>query len=438
MRCCTLVVGAVAAALLAAVAPLAVRYAGLGDGQRFAVMTAHAAIDRPALVHSRLRSSEVRRSAEQEYFQWWNFVVFDADTRHSYSIYYGVHLPAREGNGSRYEAYGKVGVAHMGGSPARVLNGGKDIVPLSRVRTSGHMDFEVLGEDGAVVHSMRAVDDDTYRLVGRLEDPPLRWDLTVRRVNGYFGASDQEDPNQCLLTSTLFGYHSTAEGTVESLGDALAVEAASPRFRAYAAGSWGCALPTGDPPIEHPWTWFWLVVPGETPAADVGICAGTGRFASPVGPFEGGYAIAGGVPGEGAYSTRYISLFDRTPAQFLLQASSSDGHFRSYSVEQHDWANFTDEVGTDPVPLRQHFRWSSERHDFSVDFRATLDQYFRAPVVINGMLFSDFRAVGVRAHVEIRARPGGRVLMDRWVDTMNAVEYAYVTPSTPEMREQHR
>ena len=221
----------------------------------------------------------------------------------------------------------------------------------------------------------------------------------------------------------------------------------SRRFRAYAAGSWGCQLPTGDPPIEHPWTWFWLVLPGADPAGadDVGLVGGTARFATPIGPIEGGYAYAGGVPdgaagggGRHHYSTRYARLFHRTPAELLLQATSSDGHFMSYTVEQDEWATFRDEVGEARVPLRQTFRFQSAAHDFVVDFRPTIDQYFRAPVVFGGELFSDFRAVGAKTRVTIRARPTGEVLVDTEVDTMNAVEFAYVTPSTPELREKHK
>lgn len=432
---------ALAVAAAAVVAPLGVRYARLEPGQPLALMGAHNATVQPSLHHSRLRAGEVRRSAEQEFYQWWNFLVFDAETRDHVNLYYGLHYPSNE---SGDEPYAKVGLVHLRG--AERVAAGKEILPMSRVRTANEFDLEFLGEDGAVRHSMTALDDGTYRLVGSLEGA-VEWDVTVRRISGNYGSLDTEDPGTCLMTSTLFGYHSAAEGTVRPAGGVAPQlnVTLSPRYRAYAAGSWGCQLPTGDPPIEHPWTWFWLVLPGEDPAGadDVGIVGGTARFATPIGPIEGGYAYAGGVPAAGGgarhhYSTRYARLFHRSAAELLLQASSSDGHFMAYTVEQDEWATFRDEAGEARVPLRQTFRFSSAEHDFVVDFRPTLEQYFRAPVVFGKDLFSDFRAVGAATRVTVLARPSGEVLVDTEVDTMNAVEFAYVTPSTPEMREEHK
>jgi hypothetical protein len=98
-------------------------------------------------------------------------------------------------------------------------------------------------------------------------------------------------------------------------------------------------------------------------------------------------------------------------------------------VDRSQWATFTDVHGSARVPLRQRFRFASDVYEFDVDFHSTVDQYFRAPVSIEtdgkARVFSDFRAVGVNSHVVVVHRASNTTRVDRWVSSMNAVEYAY-------------
>jgi hypothetical protein len=268
--------------------------------------------------------------------------------------------------------------------------------------------------------------DGVMLLTGKL--PDIEWSLTVTRVNGYYGGLDGENPSQCFMASNLFGFHSLARGWIVSRGRRHEVNETA-RFRAYAAGSWGCELPGGEPAIEYPWTWFWLVVPRSDPAQDMGLCGGTARFATAVGPVYGGYSVAGlprTVDASRHFSTRFVRLLHNTSLDFFLQASSSDSYYRDFRVQQFDWSTFRDAFGSAPVPLRQLFAFSSATYEFELDFRPTLAQYFRAPLSHNGKIFSVFRAVG--ATTRILVRRGGHVVFDETIDTMNAVEYAYVAP----------
>ena len=83
-----------------------------------------------------------------------------------------------------------------------------------------------------------------------------------------------------------------------------------------------------------------------------------------------------------------------------------------------------------------------------------IDQYFRLPAALaqedgSTTIFSDFRAVGVRTHVQVlrvaaaAAKTASavtnedgdvveEVLYDDWTSAMNAVEYAYAAPLTDE------
>jgi len=82
---------------------------------------------------------------------------------------------------------------------------------------------------------------------------------------------------------------------------------------------------------------------------------------------------------------------------------------------------------------------------------AQVEQYFRLPAALAGddgstTIFSDFRAVGVKTHVQVLRvpppAPNGQlppadvveeVLFDGWVQSTNAVEYAYAAPISDEM-----
>jgi len=412
--------------------------------EAFAIQKTHNATVNPATHHSRLRRHELDIS-NQSFFQWWNFLVFDAEAGTNLNIIYGL-------NEASSGTVAKVGVAYRkkGSGGDAVLFAGYRTAPWSTVKMSNAFDMQFGAGDSLC--SLTALDDNTYHLIGSAESSQgrLSWNLKVHRLNGYYGALDQESKD-CMLSSTLFGYHSQTSGQVLLTPKAAPkVPAPAPteitrtaRFRTYAAGSWGCHLPYGTPAIEYPWTWFWLVVPSADASQDLSMVGGTGRFQTPVGPVEGGY-WTGSVPeanlnvsrtARTPVSGRYIKMLHNTTLEFLLQASASHGYFSNFSVEQSKWEIFTDDSGMAWLPTRQTFRFASAVHSFVVDFHPTIAQYFRAPIVHDGKVFSDFRAVGVRTHFTVTAKPSSpsdkaTVLFDQWVDTMNAVEFAYVAPTT--------
>lgn len=127
--------------------------------------------------------------------------------------------------------------------------------------------------------------------------------------------------------------------------------------------------------------------------------------------------------------------------EFNLLASSSDSYLRKFSVDRDEWTKYTDDMGSAIIPLRQKFHFETKTMEFTVDFHSKVEQYFRIPGVHQTdeavSVFSDFRAVGARAHVVIKRRvPNSDSLLDQseletildtWTNTMNAVEYAYAS-----------
>lgn len=215
--------------------------------------------------------------------------------------------------------------------------------------------------------------------------------------------------------------------------------------------------------VDYPWSWLWLVIPKAVKRAavleedihDVAIVAGTGRFdAKPfsLGNLEGGYFVAAedkkmhsgsyadiwqedvfandttarteGAGGAGedndacetADQAKPSFLASLLPSSIPLQASSSDRYLSRLFVERTNWTIFSDDYGQARIPLRQVFVYRSDSVAFRVTVEAKVEQFFRAPVILEVpkrgsvhaagaselTIFSDFRAVGAYAVVEVK------------------------------------
>lgn len=308
------------------------RYINLQDDQAFGLTTAHSEIVNPPAYKSRYRGAEHTKD-DEFFFQWWNFLVFDAETRDHWNIIYQVTNYA---DGSTSPDAAMVAMMHLQGSEPRMQ--AHHAIPLGDLDVRN--DFDLLyNVDGNVKHSQIIVDDDTYHLKADFSadktnvDTPVSWDLTFHRLHGLYPNPESQEDNDkamCLLASTLWGYNSEVEGTITA-GDKVFTVSRNSRFRAYAAGSWGCDLPNGRPAIEYPWTWFWLVIP-DVPAlkgqkvTDIGMVMGTARFQEPagalLGDIYGGFSAVG--MGDVLHSTRHAQLHHNTSFAIPMQNTASD------------------------------------------------------------------------------------------------------------------
>jgi hypothetical protein len=347
--------------------------------------------------------------------------------------------------------------------------------PLETVEVTKHADltFSPPGLPKGV-HTHQFLDDDTVHTTADIpatattDGHRMAWDFTFTRVHGVFTSEDNEAANDlstCGIGGSVhYGYNSLVKGWILQGGKNVTVTH-SPRFRAYGAGSWGCSLPRGEPAIEHPWAWLWLVVPGTDKAGkdDLSIVFGNGRVQTPhAGSIYGNTGMVGGYLPQGKiWDARNIYLWDKGPEQrgLQLQSTSSDGGVSELSIAQHDWATFTDEFGSAPVPTRQVFTMETLDGRIVVDCKTSIDNFFRARINVYNpdtnrkMTFSDFRAVGVDANIKIykkrrteapqtallawlTGKPSKTVAveltLDREVNTnkFNAMEYAYAATVT--------
>jgi hypothetical protein len=425
-------------------------------GTKFAFQTTDNSTMYPAAVHSRYRydefqptlwkkieakksailkqnataSVEIAELQSPPFFQWWNFLIVDQETGRHWTILYGYtkfdHNP--ESSGAAQGDYAAVAFHYRVGSE-RVAYGDQ-MVTFNEMKVKN--DFDVTIGNSL----LRVVNDDTYQITGKVtssDDETISWDLKLDRVHGAYLSQDQEvsAAELCKVVSTLWGYNSAPTGTIRIGSQVFDISnTEKSRFRTYAAGSYGCELPSGEPAVEYPWSWFWIVIPGEfSSSEDISMVGGTGDYQKPI-DIHGGYAILGLSDFE-MHALRFAEVL---VGNFKLgvQASSTDGAVSHYEVTRSNWATFQDEFGIAQIPLSQKFSFGSKHLDISLDFRSSLDQYFRLPIFLKRegkeVVYSDLRAVNVPVSIKIVNKTDSRVLYDAEIETINSLEYAYEAP----------
>jgi len=530
---------------------LLVHWLRLQPGQMPAFITQARIVDRPGNAHARWRGADyVAAFPDRFFFQWWNFLVYDARTDDHWTL---VLHTAHHSSASGMPHVASSSLVHRRGS--EMVLQAHEAVPLDDNHVQVGPEWNIAlrsrsqagtgsGEagPGPVSHRIELLDEDTYRvhmsflpshITARAEGDSIAapesisLSLTFRRQHGVYTGLDSEEGNieHCAVVSNLFGYHSRVQaGTIregngrvyhfgsDKTGAAQGEE--DKHVRAYAAGSWGCRLPSGYPAAAFPWTWAWLSLPGDDtavpPRPDIGIVLGTARYqtnTTTIGEIAGGYAHWGVGDGQ-VVATSTATLRAGSALPFRMQAVSSDSALRRFDVSLSRWSNssnasaalsaaaadLSDEMGSFVLPLDQRYDVETAHWRLQLHFRSEGHQYFRCPVVVERMdgvpaaaagaeagaspaateilqAFSDFRAVGVRVHVQLwhrsqtpeerlareihsralgaplPAAPAGSdaeqwrlgawesLVLDKEVNTLNALEFAYEAPLYPqEMR----
>ena len=498
--------------LSAPVASASCSYHSLPAGRPFSLMVNQTVFDRPSNFHSRYRGPEYLEQYDRFFFQWWNFLIYDAETHDHWTLVYHTTKYSKAAN---YADYASCSMIHKQRSETR--DSAHDAVPLRDLIHDRDWDLGLRKKDGTVPYRMTIIDDNTYNIVASYpagspktsHGKALRWNLTFHRRHGMYNGLDTEQSNKdaCMVVSTLFGYHSQVSGWIEEGEGATAVRRVfsregkdGDRYRAYAAGSWGCKLPSGSPAISYPWTWFWLVIPANPqaspPTPEIGMAMGTARFQlnnTLLGDLFGGFASVG-IGEEEIVTSSFGTLRhgDALGLELPLSKASTDSYLRRYDLGYESWTATKDETGPFQVPLVQTYDVETRRYKFQLRFESETEQYFRCPVVLERemtaanahaaatdaasvrrlQVFSDYRAVGVHTHVQIWRRAhtpeevaalrksgkavakpvsapkgsnatawveGGwqELIYDGWVDTMNALEYAYESPLPEEIYQRY-
>jgi len=428
MRCGTLLAAFVGVILAIVVR---VRFSLEPDQVFVAVMSSHDEVLMPEAEHSRLRFHDFKLKPVDDYFQWWNYLIFDSVTRRHWTIAYGMTWTREDG------IVGSCTVIER--LDATDVVAGSMVTKLGpRFNITNAYDVVQRDTQGNFVFRQTVLDAGTYHIEGRTAD--INFDLTIKRVNGNFIGRDmiENQQNDCGVMSTYYGYHSVAAGSIRSRAkDTTAWKDYSivhtKQFRAYAAGSFGCHLPFGIPPIEYPWYWFWLIIPNDDVNKDIAMAMGAGRMQDKLGPIdlEAGLSMIDVRDKQLHVSTRFGRTLYGTPFQTHLLGSASDGYLSNISVVVDNWVTFEDVMGKALVPLNHVYHVETKTLIMHVEFNIKPGQYFRIPFKHYSNVYSDFRAVGVDAKVFVKKKDTGAIIFDGWVHGMNAVEYAYASPFPP-------
>jgi hypothetical protein len=357
------------------------RYQSLAAGQPFSLITKMTFIHEPPKHHSRWRGQDYITKYDRFFFQWWNFLVYDAETHDHWTFIYMASKYSSKANATDAAT---AGMMHKRRS--ETIDSAFDAVPLADLLASEDgtdMQWQKK-KDGTSPYRMTLIDDDTYNVVATFpankspEGIAVSWNVTFHRVHGTYTGTDTEETNKdtCAIVTTIFGYHSRVSGWIQEgdrrveFGTGAVGAPGANRYRAYAAGTWGCALNQGYEPQNYPWTWEWIAIPADPtatpPRPEVGIVMATARWqlnVTGLGDLYGG-VMSFGV-GDEQVSSYFANLREGGPLQLPMSKASSDGHLRKFELSTDEWVQGNDGVRTFTLPLVQRYDVETSNYKLS-------------------------------------------------------------------------
>jgi hypothetical protein len=380
--------------------------------QTLLLPSAPVGITSPASSYARYRRPEFPQT--QQYFQWWWFWVKDLAHERHLSVSYAVLDSAALPQNRRAEvAFGSFDAA------ADTALFQIKRAPLSGLQVANDFDVTITPE-GGTPSTITVIDDDTYRIQGAIPgaDPtvilggnrqgaplttsiPVRWDLTVHRIYGWYGFDFAE--TMLRLAKAVdwngFAHTSEVEGTI-TVGDEVITLARGSQARAYVETGFGVNLPKGytyEDATQYPWSWFAVGRPGEAGQTDLSIVAAVTRTRLP-----GLGIVEGKVADIRLDAATAIQVSCGAPYSMGAICKTNDGKVKTFEVTRDDWAAFPDGAGQ--VPLYQRLVLETDHYLVELDFYSELARTVRYPMTVEDYLISNFEALGVDAHAVVTHR----------------------------------
>lgn len=455
---------------LAVIAPVLNIKRSLLNDEAFALIRSQTVVSQPNVTHSRFRLADYVEGTNNDrfFFQWWNYLIDSPSADEPFQIITQINHfsnklkpPVNLSSSATNNEWFVAGLKH--GSIQASLQ-----VPLADVTLSASMDIEYRSPDklngqskyNQVFIIQKSLDDNTYLVEGLIPVQAaapshqnvkyVSFSSVFHRVHGVYTGLDREADNikQCTVISNHFAYDSIVGGTWieldESLNELHQFTFSTSVNRGYAAGSWGCQLPSGEPAVNYPWTWAWLSIPASSGSSDakdkqlshpaIGICVGSATFDGTwiLGDIAGSYALIG-IGGQSITASSTAKFHAGSMLEIPVISTTNDQYLSHLNISLSDWQIFKDELGSAELPMTQVYDVSSSSYHLTLTLTArSSNQFFRAPVIVEVpaasshvlAMFSDFRAVNVDAHVRLVHRQNRSVIYDGPA-AMNAVEYAY-------------
>ncbi len=394
----------------------------------------------PASYHQRYRRDEF--PIDKTFFQWWFFSVRDIpNNRHFAFTYYLLDCVEKLERESSH--------VHFSITDEREQSTfyKYEVFPLESLRIENDFDLrlDADGNNSADEFRLDVIDDDTYRIRGQMQasteaviadgifhgetvDPqvPIQWDLTLYRIYGWYGQEPLESSVGAMdaISWNTYAHAAEVEGTI-TVGDEVYVIERNENFRAYGDQNWGVQFPRGafwEDDIDYPWNWYYVGRPSADLEQELSIIAGAGKR----------HELGQGIM-EAKFADIRLNAYDHLEVAggYLLKSSpsatgfpivsSNDGKVARYDIEYHDWAEYTDRVGSSLIPLRQKITIETENHLVELDFYSELEDYVRLYIAHEDYMFSDFEALGVRTHVLVQSHWTTQDY--RWWDRLHLFPY---------------
>jgi hypothetical protein len=379
----------------------------------------------PASVHQRYRRNEY--AINQPFYQWWFFAVKDLkNDRHFSFSYIMLDCVSNLRNEASSVTFSMTAEDQKTGFTKN------EAFPLDWLEVQNHFDLSLDAnpEDDLIEYTLEVINDDTYRIRGRMQVPPdstdakvvvdgklqgepagpgifVEWDLTIYRIYGWYAQESLEPLAQRWLGSigwNTYAHSSEVEGTI-MVGDNTYHFERGVDARAYCDQNWGKKLPRGFPredSIDYPWGWFYVGLPSTDPAEELSIIAGMGRYHTLVSGISEGLFADIRLDQTTHIEVAKLEPYKRSPDKpGVVSSSTNDEKVIDFHVDQNQWTKYTDSYGTNLVPMHQKVWIETKHYQVTLDFFSKPEDYNRLPIFDEDYDFGDFEALGVDVHVVI-------------------------------------
>jgi len=381
-------------------------------------------VKQPGQKHERARRESY--SPDKPFFQWWYFWVRDLQENVNYGLsfdlsYCGSSQADCDDDGF-YAMFSQV-------DRSTKKNFAKyEQYPFDDFNRSGDFNLKVTHPDDAAqgtgpTYSLTALDDNTFRITGRMVHPDrqwtadgiatestIEWDLTLKRVYGWYGQNLFEIParltgviqwntyaHDCLVTGSIKITEAGATRVMQLDG--------SNRYRAYADMNWGIDFPSPPPSIaeddpaalDFAWGWYYAGQPATDTTPEISIIGGVGLcyVDKIIGNMTGRFIdvrIGDGT----SLETIQVGGWEETPFGMAITVSTDgDQLVHDFHVERSDWITYEDDRGKASLPLSQVLYLKTQHYEVTLSFTSDESAYNRLLFPRQGYVFSDFEALGV-------------------------------------------
>ncbi|KAJ3429169.1 hypothetical protein M0813_13792 [Anaeramoeba flamelloides] len=366
------------------------------------------------------------------FYQWWYYSLEDYEKETTYIFAYSYSRCVNDmTNQGSYVFFGEVNRNSQDPHWQLISK-----YPLDEFKVNN--DFNVSIANGkfklepisdSVIHLKGEIDDSSHVWFAQNIDKSTKitWDLTLERVQGWYGQSDLELEDDLVgeISWNTYAHDSQISGEIKINSKTIKIEK-SPNFRIYGDMNWGDYFPHGNGK-EMSWGWYNVIIPAENPEDDIAIIVGSGKTKTGTSLGIMTASFSNIKIGSERQGFRYVVGLDDTPGRSVLLATAGKNYkLYNFNVTRTNWIDITDDLGTSQIPLTQVVHIDSSKWVITLTCKSTPEMYNRLLFPTDGMVFSDWEALGVNVHVLIK-EASGKVILDKVVN-YGGLEFGYKSP----------